>query len=389
MKNLVILGATGSVGRQTLSWVSTQQDWSLRSCVAHRDVDGMLDIIEKHHPAYAILVDEQAAEVLAARVSGQTVILGGESAMMEVLRDDAVDVVMAAIVGLAGLPSVVTALEAGHQVCLANKESLVLASAFLQEITAKNHAVVVPVDSEHSAVLDAWPQRDWVFGQAHSAIAGVTLTASGGALRDWALSDLHKASVGDVCQHPVWSMGKKITVDSATMFNKALEVVEAMRLFGLSMTEVDACVHPQGLVHALVHYREGYSLWQAAAPDMQMAIARALSWPHGYAPGFRPSLAKGEYGFYPIDAKRYPLYDTVLAASKNLNQLVAVNAWNEVLVAAFLAGDLRFTEIAERIHQGLSRLEAWPIESIEHLIHWDREVRLQATDYLDIPHAAC
>ncbi|MGH8211103.1 MAG: 1-deoxy-D-xylulose-5-phosphate reductoisomerase, partial [Steroidobacteraceae bacterium] len=293
MIGVAVLGSTGSIGESTLDVVARHPDrFRLVAIGANRNAAKLAEQIARYRPAYAALADETAAgelgRLLARPAAGgsapQTRILAGVAALTEIAALPEVDAVMAAIVGAAGLHSTLAAARAGKRLLLANKESLVMAGPLLMEAVRVGGAVLLPIDSEHNAIFQCMPQNTRV-GTASPGVRRVLLTASGGPFRDWTREAIATATAEQACAHPNWVMGRKISVDSATLLNKGLELIEACLLFGLPPQQVEVVVHPQSIVHSAVEYLDGSVLAQLGSPDMRTPIAHALAWPERIASG--------------------------------------------------------------------------------------------------------
>jgi 1-deoxy-D-xylulose-5-phosphate reductoisomerase len=349
---------------------------------ANADVAGLLKQIQQFQPQYAALADRDAAQRLATEVKQlglKTEVLAGAEALVDIVRLDAVDTVMAAIVGAAGLPSALAAAEAGKVLLLANKESLVVAGQLLMDTVAASGATLLPIDSEHNAVFQCWPQG----GAAKQSVKRILLTASGGPFREWSLEEMQQATPAQAVAHPNWSMGAKISVDSATMMNKGLEVIEACWLFDCAHTQVDVVVHPKSIVHSLVEYIDGSVLAELGHPDMRTPIAHALAWPERIdsGVGLFDLTTAGALEFFPPDEQRFPCLRLAREASALGGAApAALNAANEIAVELFLNEQVGFTNIAELVEQVLNA-KAWGSEahdSLAALMAVDEEARALA-----------
>jgi len=343
-KTIAVLGSTGSIGRQTLEVAAAFPDrFRVAALAAGSAVDRLEAQALQFQPACVALADERAAAELGRRLSGRdTRVLGGDAGVAAVAALDGVDVVVGAMVGMAGLAAVLAALEAGHDVALANKETLVAAGAVVTAAARRRGARLVPVDSEHSAI------HQCLAGQCRPALRRIWLTASGGPFRTWPAGRIARATPADALRHPRWSMGPKVTVDSATLMNKGLEVIEAHWLFGASWDEVRVVVHPESIVHSLVEFRDGSFLAQLGAPDMRLPILYALSGPER-PPVCWPTLdfsACRALTFEAVDGERFPCLGLAVEAGRRGGTAPAVvNAASEVAVAAFLAEEVPFAAI--------------------------------------------
>ena len=349
MKRVAILGSTGSIGRSTLDVLRLHpEDFEVFALAARSSREAMLEQCLRFAPRYAVLEDRQAAQLLRAELKGQgsrTEVLDGADAMVRVASDPDVDMVMAAIVGAAGLASALAAARAGKRVLLANKESLVVAGELFMAAMREGGGDLLPIDSEHSAILQSLPQQRERWSQD---VREITLTASGGPFRRSDPATLEAMTPAQACAHPNWSMGRKISVDSATMMNKALEVIEAHYLFGMPASRIRVLIHPQSIVHSMVTYHDGSVVAQLGVPDMRTPIAYGLSWPRRMASGSSwLDLARiGRLEFEDPDAVRFPGLGLAFSALDMGGGACAVlNAANEVAVQAFLDAGLRFTDI--------------------------------------------
>ena len=384
--NLTILGATGSVGRSTLDVVARHPDrYRVFALGAHRQDALLAEQCLRHQPRYAVLADEAAARRLRATLAEAgcpTEVLAGAQALVEVAQAPEVDAVMAAIVGAAGLPAVIAAGRAGKRILLANKESLVMAGEVFLAACAQGEATVLPIDSEHNAVFQCLPH-----GRADGPeVRRILLTASGGPFRTASLAEMAGATPEQACAHPNWSMGRKISVDSATMMNKGLELIEAHYLFGLPDARLEVLVHPQSIVHSLVEYTDGSMLAQLGNPDMRTPIAHALAHPERIDSGVSPlDLAGiGRLDFEAPDPVRFPcLRLAYQALSAGGGAPCVLNAANEVAVAAFLERRIGFREIAALNDQVLDRLGSQPAGAdVGSILALDADSRRIATELL-------
>lgn len=381
-QEVVVLGATGSVGRNALELVARHgQRYALSAISAHSDTDAMRGLIERYAPRRAVMVDEDACARLRDWAQGARVdvdILCGREGLCDVVSDGDVDVVVAAIVGVAGLESILAAAGRPVRILLANKEALVCAGSLLMDTAAAHGAEILPVDSEHSGIFQCLHgdfQADFV--------RRIVLTASGGPLRTLSERDFSSITPEQACAHPVWSMGPKISVDSATLMNKGLEVIEAAYLFGKSADEIDTVIHPQGVVHALVEFADGNMLAQLSRPDMRAALAVALAWPERLSSGVAPLdlLGAGALEFMQPDYEKFPCLALARAALvKGGDAPASLNAANEVAVAAFLKGSLNFSHIPVVVEAGLAQAEGCSIDNLDDLAAVDLRVRSIAAE---------
>lgn len=381
MKSVSILGATGSIGTSTLDLIERdRQAFRVVALTAQRDVAGLADAARRTGAEIAVIGDPLLYEALKDALSGSgTEVAAGDESVVEAASRGA-DWTMAAIVGTAGLRSTMAALRSGRTVALANKESLVSAGALMTDVAKRHGATLLPVDSEHNAVFQCFDHA------APGSIRKVTLTASGGPFRDWTLDAMHAVTPAQAVKHPNWSMGAKISVDSATLMNKGLELIEAFHLFPLEADQFDAIVHPQSVVHALVDYVDGSVLAHLGSPDMRTPIAHCLAWPHRMAtPCQRLDLAAvGRLDFHAPDLERFPAFalaKDILA--EGAGRAVILNAANEVAVGAFLDGRIGFLDIALIVRKALDRYDPGSPSSLEEVFAIDAEARVVARDAME------
>lgn len=392
-KSVTILGATGTIGLHTLDVIHQHNDaFSVFAVTANDNVDSLLAICKTHQPEYAVLLNATSASNLKAllKTAGlNTQVLCGTEALCEVASHAKVDIVMAAIVGAAGLLSAMAAAEAGKQVLLANKETLVMAGSLFMQAIAKSGATLLPIDSEHNAIFQVMPKQH--HAQLNNTplqalgVKRILLTASGGPFREASDEGLQNVTPAQALNHPNWVMGPKITIDSATLMNKGLEVIEAHWLFNARPSEIDVVVHPQSVIHSMVEYIDGSVLAQLGNPDMRTPIAYGLGYPARLSSGVSAlDLIKiGRLDFKPVDTQRFPClrlaYD---ALNLGGTAPAIINAANEVAVSAFLAGTIRFLSIPIVIEKVLKNSTIEPVESIAQLIQVDKDARLAATGFL-------
>lgn len=362
MRGLAILGATGSIGRSTLDVVARSPDeFRVEVLSAQHNVDAMAELVQRFQPRLAIMVDAHAAQALRDRIGSMCRVISGAQALVEGVQQPGVDVVMVAIVGACGLAPTLAAAQAGHDILLATKEALVTAGPLLLAAADAGQARLLPIDSEHNAIFQCLPQ-DYRCGQRPQGVRRLILTASGGPFRDWSLEDMAKASPAQAVAHPKWDMGRKISVDSATMMNKGLELIEAAYLYDLPSASVDILIHPQSIVHSLVEYADGSQLAQLGSTDMRIPIAHALHYPARGASGAASlDLAQiGQLEFAAPDAQRFPALRLARTALECGGIAPAVlNAANEIAVAAFLDQRIGFTDIAALVEDTLDASQSW------------------------------
>ena len=380
-RGLAILGSTGSIGRSTLAVVALHPErFRVAVLGAHSSWQAIVEQARQFHPETVVLVDPKAAALARAalRDCGSTSrVESGPEALADAVAAANVDVVMAAIVGAAGLPSTLAAVRAAKRVLLANKEALVMAGQILMDEVRRAGAQLIPIDSEHNAIFQCMP-AGYLPGEVARGVIRVILTASGGPFRTADLATLPYVTPDEACAHPKWKMGRKISVDSATLMNKGLEVIEATLLFGLPEPQVDVVVHPQSVVHSLVEYADGSMLAQLGAPDMRTPIAQALAWPERFASGVQSlNLAEiGQLDFEPPDHARFPSLGLARAAARAGGTAPAVlNAANEVAVQAFLDRRLNFTGIAAVIDKVLQHLDSSPVKALGDVLDADAAAR--------------
>jgi len=375
-RRVAIAGATGSIGRQTLDVIARHCD--RLACVAlaaGRDLEGLAALAHELRPAVVALehaTDPVAARAVLASAAPAAQVLVGEGAAARAIAASGPDVVVNGVVGAAGLAVSLAALAARARLALANKESLVVGGELVRAALARG-GELLPVDSEHSAALQC------LQGRPPEEIAKLTITASGGALRNH--PDWRRASPAEVLAHPVWKMGARITVDSATLFNKGLELIEARWLFDLAWEQLDAVIHPQAIVHALVAFRDGSSVAQAAHADMRLPIQLAISWPERWSSSVTPIAATSLAGleFAAIPAGRHPAFDLARAAGRTGGTAPCVlNAADEIAVAAFLDGTLTLGQAVDCVARVVEAHPVEKVESLEQLAHVDRAARVAA-----------
>lgn len=391
MKQLTILGSTGSIGNSTLSVVRANPElFKVTALVAGRNVEQMAQQCLEFAPFYAAMSDESSAIALRqilAENGSRTEVYSGEKAACELAALEDVDQVMAAIVGVAGLPSTLAAIRKGKQVLLANKESLITCGKLFMDEVQHSHAQLLPIDSEHNAIFQSLPekiQRQLGYSSlAENGVARIVLTGSGGPLREIPLSQFADVTPDQACAHPNWSMGRKISVDSATMMNKGLEYIEARWLFNASAEQMEVILHPQSVIHSMVRYHDGSVLAQMGTPDMRTPIAHAMAYPQRVNSGVTPlDFCKiRELTFDTPDYQRYPCLKLAIdACNAGQAATTALNAANEVSVMAFLGGEIRFTDIAAINNTVVEHLSLPEPTSVEEVLVIDRQARVTATE---------
>lgn len=358
---LTVLGSTGSIGVSTLDVVARHPSrYGVYALTANRQVDKLLEQCLQHKPCFAVMRDAGAAQQLEAtlrKAGSDTEVLSGEAGLIAVASAVEVDSVMAAIVGAAGLSPTLAAVNAGKKILLANKESLVMAGGLFMQAVASSGATLLPIDSEHNAIFQCLPAN--YRGIEAEGIRKILLTGSGGPFRQTPLEQLSSMTPDQACAHPNWSMGRKISVDSATMMNKGLEFVEACWLFDARPDQIEIVVHPQSVIHSMVQYCDGSVLAQMGNPDMRTPIAHAMAWPQRIESGVESLdfMALARLDFEPPSFQRFPGLGLSVEAARAGGVMPAVlNAANEVAVEAFLNEQIRFTDIAVVIEQVLSKV---------------------------------
>jgi 1-deoxy-D-xylulose-5-phosphate reductoisomerase len=372
-RKIAILGATGSVGKSTLDLVERSPDrFEVVAVTAATNAEALADIARRTGARLAAIADASRARDLQEYLVGTDCrVAAGEDALVEAAAGEA-ELIIAAIVGCAGLPPVMAAVNAGRTVALANKEALVTAGALMTDAAMRNGATLLPIDSEHNAIFQC------LAGNRAEDISKIILTASGGPFRTASAQTIRDATPAEAVAHPNWSMGAKISVDSATLMNKGLELIEAHYLFGLPSERIDILVHPQSVVHSMVEFVDGSVLAQLGSPDMRIPIAYALAWPERLeTPAQRLDLAAvGRLDFDEPDTARFPALRVARNALEQGGAApVVLNAANEVAVAAFLAGAIRFTDIAAMVEESVERADFVNPRSIEDVLEIDRTVR--------------
>lgn len=388
MQKVTILGATGSIGKSTLDVVLRYPErFSVFALTAHTQIDLLREQCLVCKPQYAVLQSEADAGLLQQQLKQKgltTEVLYGEQGLIFVASQQAVDTVMAAIVGAAGLLPTLAAAEAGKKVLLANKESLVMAGRLFMDAVEANKATLLPIDSEHNAIFQCLPHQQRQFNPV-LGVSRILLTGSGGPFLSTPLEQLLDVTVEQACAHPKWSMGRKISVDSATMMNKGLELIEACWLFDADSDDIDVVIHPQSIVHSMVQYHDGSTLAQLGNPDMRTPIAYGLAWPDRIDSGVEAldfyQLARLE--FFAPDELRFPCLRLAREAWQTGKTASAVlNAANEVAVDAFLHGQIAFTAIAHINEQVLNRAHLAEPHSIDVVIQADLDARVLARELL-------
>jgi 1-deoxy-D-xylulose-5-phosphate reductoisomerase len=390
MAGVTILGSTGTIGINTLDVVARHPDrFRVVALAAHRDHGRLLDQCLKHRPQFAVLVDEAAAAALRSRLASAgsaTEVLGGAPALEHIASHPETDIVMAGIVGAAGLLSSLAAARAGKRLLLANKEALVMAGELLIDAVAASGATLIPIDSEHNAIFQCLPASSASAGGYRApGVRRIILTASGGPFIDATRERLERATPEEACAHPRWVMGRKISVDSATLMNKGLELIEACRLFGVTPDEIEVVIHRDSIVHSLVEYVDGSVLAELGNPDMRTPIAHALAWPERIDSGVQSLdlVGLGQLHFEAPDLARFPCLGLAERAARLGGTAPAVlNAANEFAVQAFLEEQVNFTMIPEVIGRVLERHEVGAVHTLEDVLAADAWARRAAAAVL-------
>jgi len=387
MQKITILGATGSIGVSTLDVLACHPErFEIFALTGHHRVSELASQCLQFNPQYAVMADAKRAAELQKKLVGnglRTEVLSGSDGLNLVAAHPEVDVVMAAIVGAAGLEPTLSAVKTAKKVLLANKEALVMAGDLFMQAVAQSGAVLLPIDSEHNAIFQCLPENYGCNGHDsnRAGVERILLSGSGGPFRTTPLENLSSVTPDQACKHPNWDMGRKISVDSATMMNKGLELIEACWLFDVPPEKVQVVIHPQSVIHSMVSYIDGSVLAQLGNPDMRTPIAHALAWPERMASGVDPLdiIATGQLDFSAPDLDRFPCLGLAMqAAEKGGNAPAILNAANEVAVAAFLDGKIRFTHIAEVVRTVLNNSEISEQMTLEAIQSFDRQARAMA-----------
>ena len=390
MQKVSILGATGSIGKSTLDVLLKHPElFSVYALTANNNVEVLLQMAQLCSPEYVVIADpKQFKQAKKLFSDGQLTceVLAGHEALAQVASASEVDVVMAAIVGAAGLMPTLAAVKAGKKVLLANKESLVMSGDLFIQTANQYRAQILPIDSEHNAIFQCLP-TDFTYGDlCSSGISKILLTGSGGPFLNTPLNELHHVTPDQACAHPNWDMGRKISVDSATMMNKGLEFIEARWLFGLEASDIQIVLHPQSIIHSMVQYIDGTVLAQMGNPDMRTPIAHALAFPERIESGVSPldfnQLAN--FTFTEPETERYPnLALAIQASSAGQYATTTLNAANEVAVEAFLQGQIGFMQIARVNEECLQQTSSHNLNTIEAVLESDKSARRLSTNIIE------
>ncbi|MDX1914112.1 MAG: 1-deoxy-D-xylulose-5-phosphate reductoisomerase [Methylophilus sp.] len=392
MQKVTILGSTGTIGQQTLDVISRHtKQFEVYALAANSRVDEMLQQCLAFNPRFAVLLDSIAASklrVLLKAHHSQVEVLEGMSGLEQISSATEVDVVMAAIVGAAGLKPALAAAHAGKRILLANKETLVMAGSLFMEAVKQGGATLLPIDSEHNAIFQVMPLKQCEH-LADGGVRKIILTASGGPFRKYSKTQLQQVTTELALKHPNWIMGSKITIDSATLMNKGLEVIEAHWLFNAKPEQIDVVVHPQSVIHSMVEYIDGSVLAQLGNPDMRTPIAYALGYPERIASGVASLnlLEVAKLEFEAPDVERFPCLRLAYDALKQAGTASTIlNAVNEIAVSAFLSKKIHFLDIPKVIEQALTKIPSVAVQSLEHILAVDAEARTFAEHW--ISHSA-
>ena len=374
-KKITLLGSTGSIGTQSLD-VIRAQGYEVYGLSAHSHVEKILQQIEEFHPKYVCMTDPDAAAKLDAALAGRAnapKLLTGPEGLKELAALDGPDVVLNSVVGIAGLGASLCAIESGHDLALANKESLVTGGHLVTQAVEKHGVQLLPVDSEHSAIFQCLQDKE-----SAPSLTKILLTASGGPFREYTKEQLKTVTPEQAGHHPTWKMGRKITIDSASFFNKGLEIMEASYLFGIPGERISVLVHPESIVHSMVEYTDGCNMAQLSRPDMRLAIQYALTYPER-TPGEFGRLRledMGKISFYAPDTDKFPAIPMAYEALREGGNLpIVYNGANEAAVDMFIRGKIRFDEIADVVEYALHRADRGNILSLEDIIKTDRQAR--------------
>jgi len=386
MQAVTILGATGSIGVSTLDVIRRHPDrFKVFALTANKDVQRLLEQCMEFEPRYAVMADAEAAKQLEISIQSKNLectVLSGTEGLVKVASNDKVDSVMAAIVGAAGLLPSLAAAKAGKRVLLANKEALVMSGHLFMQAVHDNDAELLPIDSEHNAIFQSMP-AGYKTGTKPASVRRILLTASGGPFRDADPETLKHVTPEQAVAHPNWSMGRKISVDSATMMNKGLELIEACWLFDVGPDDIEVVIHRQSVIHSMVDYTDGSVLAQMGNPDMRTPIAHAMAWPERMDSGVEPlnMFSVGQLDFEAPNLHRFPCLRLAYEAAKAGGTAGTVlNASNEIAVEAFLDGKLAFTMIAEIIEATMKAIDFQEADSLETILTADAAARKVAAD---------
>ncbi len=375
-----MLGATGSIGQSTLDIVARHPDrYSLYALTANNNHQKMLQLCRQFAPRFAVMRDVESAQLLQQEIRDlPTEVLAGETALSEVAAADGVDIVVAAIVGAVGLMPTLAAVRAGKRILLANKEALVMAGALFMDEVLRYGAELLPIDSEHNAIFQCLPPGSISKSVAGAGVRKIILTGSGGPFRDIDVESLEDVTPEQACAHPNWDMGPKISVDSATMMNKGLELIEACWMFAVDQDDVEILLHRQSIVHSMVAYNDGSVIAQMGNPDMRTPIANALAWPDRIESGVEPLdlLQVSQLDFTLADEERYPCLKLAREAwHQGGTSMTVLNAANEIAVEHFLSRQIKFTEIPRLITKVMEQSTIEPADGLDSILQADFNAR--------------
>lgn len=381
MKEIAVLGSTGSIGTQTMDVIRLHSDLFHASVIAaHKSIDKLCEQAAEFHPHAIVITDEEAGKKFLETYDGDSDVMIGEAALSEVVKREDVDLVLVAVVGITGLLPTLEAIRAGKELALANKETLVAGGALVLEAAKKHHTLIRPVDSEHSAIFQS------MIGQDQKGIHKILLTASGGPFRGRTKEELAQVTVADAMKHPTWNMGMKVTLDSATMFNKGLEVIEAHWLFGVDYQDIEVIAQPQSLIHSMVEYVDGTIMAQIGLPDMRLPIQFALTYPDRLPSPSHAFVDWSEIAQILIAKPDMKVFRSLKlayeAGEMGGDGGVAFNASNEEAIRAFIAGKISFLSIFDVVEDTLSHWSAEPVVSYESVLASDRKARALADAFI-------
>ncbi len=372
-KNVAILGSSGSIGRNSLEVIANFPDqFNVSYLTVHKNIDVLCEQIKRFHPKGVVVLDDGSADACKSRVNGTTQVFRGEKGLEEIVQRDDVDVVISSLVGFAGLKPTIKAIEAGKKIALANKETLVVAGEIIMELVKKHGVELIPVDSEHSAIFQC------LVGESNAQVEKIILTASGGPFRTTSLDDLKNVTVAQALNHPNWKMGNKITIDSATLMNKGLEVIEAHWLFGLPVEKIEVLIHPQSIIHSMVEFVDGSVKAQLGIPDMKLPIQYALTYPDRISTqNVRVDFPKlHELTFFTPDHVRFKCLQLAMDALHEGGTMpAAMNAANEIAVDKFMNGAISFLQIPETIERAMEHHSIQRFPMIDDIVEADASAR--------------
>jgi 1-deoxy-D-xylulose-5-phosphate reductoisomerase len=388
-KTITIHGSTGSIGINTLDVIARHADiYSVFALTAKNKVDQLFEQCRKFSPVFAVIADKNLQKYLTDKLTDaglDTKVLSGASGLEIISKHEDVDIVVTAIVGAAGLLPTLAAVDAGKKILIANKEPLVMCGDLILERARASRAVILPVDSEHNAIFQCMP-RDYNSGNIPPGVSKILLTGSGGPFRNYTKEKMKFVTPEQACNHPNWSMGPKISVDSATMMNKGLELIEACHLFGTAHEKIEIVVHPQSIVHSMVEYEDGSVLAQLGNPDMRTPIAHALAWPDRISSGVDKLdfFNMKDFHFEKPDTEKFPSINIARAAASVMGTAPTImNAANEQAVGAFLKGRINFNKITETIDYVMSKQASTNADTLDAILEADNLARHTADSFLD------